>query len=36
MVRNVVELFTFCHRFEQYIRSVCELERGGVSMGRYF
>ncbi len=35
-VRNVVELFTFCHRFEKYLCSVCEFERGGVSMGHYF
>ncbi len=24
VVRNVAELFTFCHRFEQYLCSVCE------------
>ncbi len=35
-ILNVVELFTFCHRFEQYLCSVCEFERGGVSMGHYF
>ncbi len=35
-VHNVAELFTFCHRFEQYLSSVCEFERDGVSMGHYF
>ncbi len=29
-VHNVMELFTFCHRLEQYLCSVCEFERRGV------
>ncbi len=35
-VRNDVELFIFCYRVEQYLCSVCEFERSGVSMGHYF